>query len=94
MEFKELIKKDAQVQLAQELSKLLQTCPTPQKEATQKEFEGFEKLFGRFINESGPSVEWDKIQRLHDGAVSPSVNGFYNVIHSHPLKSSKIDDTS
>ncbi|KAK4316812.1 hypothetical protein Pmani_012066 [Petrolisthes manimaculis] len=69
MEFKELIKKDAQVQLAQEFSKLLQTCPTPQKEATQKEFEGFEKLFGRFINESGPSVEWDKIQRLPDGAV-------------------------
>lgn len=93
MEFKELIKKDAQVQLAQELAKLLQTCPTPLKEATQKEFEGFEKLFGRFINETGPSVEWDKIQRLPDGAVSPSVNGFYSAILNHPFESSEIADT-
>ncbi|KAG7167142.1 UTP--glucose-1-phosphate uridylyltransferase-like 1 [Homarus americanus] len=69
MEFKELTKKDAQVQLAQELQKLLVTCPQSFKEATQKEFEGFEKLFGRFINESGPSVEWDKIKKLPEGAV-------------------------
>lgn len=69
MEFKELTKKDAQVQLALELQKLIQTCPTPLKDTAQKDFEGFEKLFGRFINESGPSVEWDHIQKLPEGSV-------------------------
>lgn len=70
MEFKELTKKDAQVQLAQELQKLLATCPQAHRAATEKDFEGFEKLFGRFINEIGPSVEWDRIQKLADTAVS------------------------
>lgn len=70
MEFKELTKKDAQVQLAHELQKLTNTCQAQLKETTQKDFEGFEKLFSRFINEVGPSVEWDHIQKLHDGAVS------------------------
>nr|XP_045620646.1 UTP--glucose-1-phosphate uridylyltransferase-like isoform X1 [Procambarus clarkii] len=69
MEFKELTKKDAQVQLAQELEKLLVTCPQSHKDITQKDFEGFEKLFGRFVNESGPSVEWDKIHKLPEEAV-------------------------
>ncbi|XP_066990733.1 UTP--glucose-1-phosphate uridylyltransferase-like isoform X3 [Macrobrachium rosenbergii] len=69
MEFKELTKKDAQVQLAHELQKLIQTCPTPLKDTVQKDFEGFEKIFGRFINESGPSVEWSDIQKLPGDSV-------------------------
>nr|XP_053636535.1 UTP--glucose-1-phosphate uridylyltransferase-like [Cherax quadricarinatus] len=69
MEFKELTKKDAQIQLAQELQKLLVTCPNSYKDVIQKDFEGYEKLFGRFINETGPSVEWEKIQKLPEGAV-------------------------
>ncbi|KAK7084533.1 UTP--glucose-1-phosphate uridylyltransferase [Halocaridina rubra] len=69
MEFKELTKKDAQIQLAHELQKLIQTCPAPLKEVSQKDFEGYEKLFGRFINESGPSVEWDHIQKLPEDSV-------------------------
>ncbi|CAL4060947.1 unnamed protein product, partial [Meganyctiphanes norvegica] len=69
MEFKELTKKDAQVQLTQELQKLLLTCPESHKPITQLEFEGFENLFGRFINETGPSLEWDNIQKLPDGSV-------------------------
>ncbi|XP_042205757.1 UTP--glucose-1-phosphate uridylyltransferase-like [Homarus americanus] len=69
VEFKNLTKRDAKVQLAQELQKLLHTCPQYLREATQKEMESFEKLFGRFINEAGPSVEWDKIEKLEEGAV-------------------------
>ncbi|KAG7155445.1 UTP--glucose-1-phosphate uridylyltransferase-like 2 [Homarus americanus] len=57
VEFKNLTKRDAKVQLAQELQKLLHTCPQYLREATQKEMESFEKLFGRFINEAGPSVD-------------------------------------
>lgn len=69
MEFKELTKKDAQVQLAHELEKFLTACPAGLKEDSQKDFEGFEKLFGRFINESGPSLEWNDIQKLPEGSV-------------------------
>ena len=70
MEFKELTKKDAQVQLTHELQKLSATCPQPMRESVQLDFDGFEKLFSRFINESGPSVEWDRIQKLPEAAVS------------------------
>lgn len=72
MEFKELTKKDSQLQLSSEIQRLLATATsTTVKEQFQKELEGFERLFGRFINETGPSVEWDRIQKLPDGAVSP-----------------------
>ncbi len=36
----------------------------------EKDFEGFKRLFGKFVNETGPSVNWDKIERLPEGAVS------------------------
>ena len=62
-----------QTQLAHELGKLMNTCPAPHKDATQKDFEGFEQLFSRFINESGPSVLWDNIQKLPEAAVSQGV---------------------
>lgn len=57
------------MQLTQELQKLLLTAAESHKPLTQLEFEGFEKLFGRFINETGPSIEWDNIQKLPDGTV-------------------------
>ncbi|XP_068244331.1 UTP--glucose-1-phosphate uridylyltransferase-like [Palaemon carinicauda] len=69
VEFKSLTKRDAQFQLTHELQKLLLTCPPGQKDITQKNFEGFEKLYGRFINESGDSVVWDRIEKLPDGAI-------------------------
>ncbi|XP_018027573.1 UTP--glucose-1-phosphate uridylyltransferase isoform X1 [Hyalella azteca] len=70
MEFKELTKKDAQTQLSHEIQKLLQTCvSTAARESAAQELEGFERLFGRFINEAGPSVHWDQIQKLDDEAV-------------------------
>lgn len=36
----------------------------------RSEFDGFERLFARFLSESGPSVEWEKIKLLSDDAVS------------------------
>lgn len=70
MEFKELTKKDAQVQLASEMQKLLVTCiSSATRESAAREMEGFERIFGRFVNEAGPSVEWDQIQSLDSEAV-------------------------
>ena len=36
----------------------------------RKEFDGFERLFKRFLEETGPSVDWDQISQLPDNAVS------------------------
>ena len=35
----------------------------------QNEFDGFERLFDRFLHETGPSVDWDKIELLPADAV-------------------------
>ena len=39
------------------------------RELLDKEFDGFKKLFGKFIDESGPSVVWDNIEKLPEDAV-------------------------
>lgn len=55
--------------LAQELLKLLQTAPTGYSNGYNQEFSGFERLFRRFLLESGNAIQWDKIERLPDNAV-------------------------
>lgn len=67
--FKEMTKKDAQVQLSQELDKLLLTVPPGIKQNVEKEFDGFQKLFTRFLQDIGPSVNWEKIEPLPETAV-------------------------
>lgn len=69
MEFKELTKKDAQISLALELDKLVRTCSEGERQVVEKDFDGFKRLFGKFVNETGPSVNWDKIERLPEGAI-------------------------
>ncbi|XP_013784292.1 UTP--glucose-1-phosphate uridylyltransferase-like [Limulus polyphemus] len=68
-EFKELTKRDAQSQLAHELSKLLLTAPAHQRQQTEHMFQGFQKLFLKFLQDIGPSVEWQKIETLPGDAV-------------------------
>jgi len=71
MDFKELTKKDAQISLAMELDKLMKTMPEGQKQVVEQDFDGFKGLFGKFINETGPSVVWDKIEKLPQNAIQP-----------------------
>merc|ERR1719318_937619 len=71
MDFKELTKKDAQISLAMELDKLMKTKTEGQKQVVEKDFDGFKRLFGKFINETGPSVVWDKIEKLPQNAIQP-----------------------
>merc|ERR1719385_176509 len=70
MEFKELTKKDAQISLALELDKLMVTSPEGQKQLVGQDFDGFKSLFGKFINETGPSVHWEKIEKLPKDAIA------------------------
>jgi len=74
MEFKELTKKDAQISLSIELDKLLRTMAEGNKQVVEQDFDGFKRLFGKFINETGPSVNWDKIEKLPGGAIQSYAN--------------------
>lgn len=69
-EFHEVTKRDAQKQLEMELDILLDTVKEDdRKKALQKEMGRFSTLFGRFLQEDGPSVEWENIQKLPTDAV-------------------------
>ena len=70
MEFKELTNQDAKVSMVQELQQLLDTAPEAQKADKQREFDEFLKLFGKFVSEPGPSINWDKIEKLPQDSVS------------------------
>merc|ERR1711936_430367 len=71
MEFKDLTKKGAQISLAMELDKLTMTSPTGAREEVEQNLDGFKRLFGKFITSSGPSVQWDKIEKLPPNAITP-----------------------
>jgi len=68
-EFKELTKKDALSQVQYELESLLRTVPAPRAPFVKSEIDGFTRLFERFLKEKGPSVHWDKIEKLPTEAV-------------------------
>lgn len=69
MEFRDLTKKDAQICLANELDKLKKTIPDVQREVVQKEFEGYQRLYAKFLADSGPSVVWENIQKPPEGSI-------------------------
>ncbi|RWS25544.1 UTP--glucose-1-phosphate uridylyltransferase-like protein [Leptotrombidium deliense] len=68
-EFKEVTKKDAESLLSLEFEKLLNTAPESEKQQLNEDFRGFQRLFSKFLKGSGPSVLWDKIERLPENAV-------------------------
>ncbi|XP_064484807.1 UTP--glucose-1-phosphate uridylyltransferase-like [Ornithodoros turicata] len=70
-EFKEMSKVDAQVNLGQELDKLLRTAKTSEKELVEHEFRGFRRLFEKFVRDTGPSVQWDAIEPPPSDTVIP-----------------------
>ena len=49
------------------------TAPDCQRVQLQQEFDGFRALFNKFIHETGPSVHWDRIEKLPHDAVSGDV---------------------
>jgi len=71
MDFREMTQRDAESCLALELDKLARTEAEGRRQTVDREFDGFKKLFGKFINEKGPSVIWDKIERLPQDAILP-----------------------
>lgn len=64
-----MTKRDAQVQLEVELDKLLKTSNDELTPFLTGEMNRFSSLFRRFLSEEGPSVDWDKIEKLPEEAV-------------------------
>ncbi|XP_011300568.1 UTP--glucose-1-phosphate uridylyltransferase isoform X1 [Fopius arisanus] len=67
--FRERTKRDAENELAAELQKLENTAPPHLRQEFHDEFAGFTKLFQRFLQDSGPSVVWEQIQKLPEDAI-------------------------
>ena len=74
--------------LEKELEKLLSTAPENDRNKIRKEFAGFTALFGRFLEETGPSVDWDKIEKLPNDAVrdyntleTPTTDTIHNMLN-------------
>ncbi|XP_074042443.1 UDP-glucose pyrophosphorylase isoform X2 [Leptinotarsa decemlineata] len=68
-QFIEATKRDALNLLKKELERLQETCEPHRFEETKQQYEGFTKLFTRFLDETGPSVDWDQIEKLPNDAV-------------------------
>lgn len=68
-EFHEVTKRDALRQLERELENLIQTSPEEKRDGFKEEMRSFSSLFGRFLQEDGPSVDWNRIEKLPEGAV-------------------------
>jgi len=69
-EFKEVTQRDSLVQLEKEMAALLSTTADDKKDLAKSQFTAFSRLFQRFLEESGPSVDWDRIEKLPTDAVS------------------------
>ncbi|XP_071962657.1 UTP--glucose-1-phosphate uridylyltransferase-like isoform X2 [Antedon mediterranea] len=71
-EFKSLAKKEAEGALKQELEKLkLAATNEKQREELGKDFDGFQNLFRRFLEDKGPSIHWEKIRTLPKDSIIP-----------------------
>ncbi|XP_031348026.1 UTP--glucose-1-phosphate uridylyltransferase isoform X2 [Photinus pyralis] len=69
-DFREATKRDALNQLRQELDNLIEDAPAENQPKLKSELSnGFAKLFMRFLEEEGPSVNWESIERLPGDAV-------------------------
>lgn len=55
--------------MERELDKLTETAPSDKKEAFRDEMASFAGLFGRFLQEVGPSLDWNRMEKLPEGAV-------------------------
>jgi len=71
-QFRDLTLHDAQISLHSELERLIETAtPKETPESLRIQFEGFERLFARFLQEKGPSIEWEKISPPPENTIKP-----------------------
>uniref|UniRef100_A0A7N6B3H0 UTP--glucose-1-phosphate uridylyltransferase n=1 Tax=Anabas testudineus TaxID=64144 RepID=A0A7N6B3H0_ANATE len=71
-EFQEKLREQHEESMHRELEALLVTADKAGAEVEkQKDFDGFKKLFHRFLQVKGPSVDWAKINRPPEDSIQP-----------------------
>ncbi|XP_061086856.1 UTP--glucose-1-phosphate uridylyltransferase-like isoform X2 [Conger conger] len=70
-EFQEVMRQELEGSMHRELEKLIATGTGAEAEISRKDFEGFKKLFHRFLQVKGPAVDWAKIHRPPDDSIQP-----------------------
>ena len=73
VEFQQLMRQDAQAALRSELDRLIDNAQPDDKDFFANEFNSFANLFERFLQERGPSIEWEKIRPPAEGMVSDKI---------------------
>ncbi|XP_034950806.1 UTP--glucose-1-phosphate uridylyltransferase isoform X2 [Chelonus insularis] len=67
--FRERTKRDAESEMQFELNRLEATAAPHLRDRFKVELGGFQKLFQKFLQDQGPSVVWEQIQKLPEGAI-------------------------
>nr|XP_046231874.1 UTP--glucose-1-phosphate uridylyltransferase-like isoform X1 [Scatophagus argus] len=70
-EFQEKLRQQHEESMHRELEALLSTAGEAEAEICRKDFEGFRKLFHRFLQVKGPAVDWAKINRPPEDSIQP-----------------------
>ena len=84
MDFKELVKIDAEEALGLELENLKTTIPVDLKVAaeeykkTHEDFLGFQKLFAKFLSSTDIGIDWDRIEKLPSDSVNTRIHLHFN----------------
>lgn len=64
-----MTKRDAVEHLKADLQKLIQTVSPEEQENARQNFDGFLKLYEKFLKQDATTVNWNKIDKLPDDAV-------------------------
>ncbi|XP_069385498.1 UTP--glucose-1-phosphate uridylyltransferase-like isoform X2 [Paralichthys olivaceus] len=70
-EFQEKLRQQHEELMHRELEALLVSANKTEAEISRKEFDGFKKLFHRFLQVKGPGVDWAKINRPPEESIQP-----------------------
>ncbi|XP_035492286.2 UTP--glucose-1-phosphate uridylyltransferase isoform X1 [Scophthalmus maximus] len=70
-EFQVKLRQQHEESMHHELEALLATADPTEAEISRKDFDGFKKLFHRFLHVKGPGVDWAKINRPPDDSIQP-----------------------
>lgn len=63
-------KPDSLTQLKKQFELLLATTPENKKSFIELQFTAYVRLFQRYLEESGSSIEWNQIENLPDSSVN------------------------
>ncbi|KPP62123.1 hypothetical protein Z043_119708 [Scleropages formosus] len=78
-QFQEVMRQQLEASMDKELEKLLSVTEGADVEVARKDFEGFKKLFHRFLQAKGPSVDWAKIHRPPEDSVQEYLSRFESI---------------